>query len=95
VDYLDERKFAAAAVSVARTGRQIFELTWRHDFSFGPETGWAHFSGTRSNHRRPLMTTRYWGLDNWASRVGAGSYLNWVIGNAILPDIDPDPAQIA
>ena len=29
VGYEDERKFASAAASVARTGRQIFDLTWR------------------------------------------------------------------
>jgi hypothetical protein len=32
-----------------------------------------------------------WGMDHWASRVGQGTYLNWVVGNAILPDEDPEP----
>jgi len=32
---------------------------------------------------------RYWGADHWASRTGQGSYVNWVVGNAILPNVDP------
>ena len=35
VDYQDERKFAAAAGAVARTGKQIFDLTWRQDYQSG------------------------------------------------------------
>ena len=32
VDYMDERKFAAAAAAVARTGREVLDLTWRRDY---------------------------------------------------------------
>ncbi len=102
VDYLDERKFASAASAVARAGRQIFDLTWRKDYQATSQTGWEHFSPTRSNSQRHYLAasdgstnnpTRYWGLDHWATRVGQGAYLNWVIGNAILPDIDPIPTH--
>lgn len=94
VDFQDERKFAAAAAAIARTGRQIFDLTWRRDFKAGPGQGWEHFSQTRVNTTtRNLPTTRYWGMDHWASRTGQGTYLNWLVGNAILPDHDPDPAH--
>ncbi|MBL9128140.1 MAG: hypothetical protein JNL97_10855, partial [Verrucomicrobiales bacterium] len=52
VDYLDERKFAAAAAATARAGRQIFDLTWRKDYQPVSKTGWDHFSPTRSNTQR-------------------------------------------
>src|SRR5262249_7447504 len=42
---------------------------------------------------RSIPTTRYWSMDHWASRAGQGAYLNWVVGNAILPDADPDPSH--
>jgi hypothetical protein len=93
VDYFDERKFAASAAAVARTGKQILDLTWRKDYKNGNDVGWESFSASRKNARRELNSTRYWGMDHWASRVGQGSYLNWIVGNAILPEIDPDPTH--
>ena len=91
VDYQDERKFAAAAAALGRAGRQVFDLTWRKDYQSGHENGWSHFAATRVNSQRPIPTTRYWGLDHWASRTGEGSYLHWVTGNAMLPAVDPNP----
>ena len=90
VDYQDERKFAAAAGALARTGRQIFDLTWRQDFRSGAGQGWEHFRTTRDSNKG---RTRNWGLDHWASRTGQGAYLNWIAGNSILPYQDPDPAH--
>ncbi len=86
VDYQDERKFAAAAAAVARTGRQIFDLTWRQDYKAGKGNGWEHFAPTRAGATR----TRHWGMDHWAARTAQGAYLNWIVGNAIVPDIDSD-----
>src|SRR5262249_12608247 len=37
--------------------------------------------------------TGYWGMDHWASRTAQGDYLSWVVGNAILPPVDPDPSH--
>lgn len=98
VDYQDERKFAAAAAAVARAGRQVFDLTWRKDYQPVHVVGWEHLSITRVNTQRTYTvsggetnTVRHWGLDHWASRTGQGTYLNWVVGNAILPDVDPNP----
>ncbi len=91
VDYLDERKFAAAAAALARAGRQIFDLSWRQDFKSGGTNGWSHFSPTREKTSQGIPTTRHWGLDHWASRVGQGSYVNWLAGNSMLPEVDPDP----
>ncbi|MDA7627077.1 hypothetical protein N8843_00425 [Verrucomicrobia bacterium] len=90
VDYLDERKFAAAAAAKARAGKQIFDLSWRKDYQSGLE-GWEHLEGTRENDSRQLPSTRYWGADHWANRTYQGAYFNWVTGNAMLPDEDPDP----
>jgi hypothetical protein len=98
VDYQDERKFAAAAAAVARSGRQIFDLTWRKDYQPVGKVGWAHFSPTRVNTQRSYTgavdggtknPVRHFGMDQWASRVGQGTYLNWIVGNAILPSVDP------
>ena len=93
VDYLDERKFVAAASAVADTGKQIVDLTWRKDFSSDASAGWEHLSESRSNDQRTVPSTRSWGLDHWASRVGQGAYVSWIVGNAILPDEDPDPTH--
>ena len=89
VDYQDERKFAAAAVAVARTGRQIFDLTFRRDYQQPCKVGWEHFGTSRTNSTSGRE--RFWGMDHWASRTAQGAYLNWVIGNAILPDVDQNP----
>lgn len=94
VDYQDERKFAAAAGALARAGKHIFDLTWRRDFLADKSRGWGHFESTKFNSStRSVPTTRYWGMDHWAARAGQGAYLNWVVGNAILPDRDPDPSH--
>jgi subtilisin-like proprotein convertase family protein len=96
VDYQDERKFVAAAAALARSGRQIFDLTWREDYKSVHSSGWSHLGATRVNTQRQYLSpggvtnsvTRYWGLDHWGSRTGQGAFLNWVVGNAILPDQD-------
>ena len=100
VDYQDERKFAAAAAALARTGRQVFDLEWRNDYQPGTSGGWGYFGSTRANPQHtysdagtPTNVTRYWGMDHWATRVSQGAYLNWVVGNAILPPVDPDPTH--
>jgi hypothetical protein len=101
VDYLDERKFAAAATALARAGRQAFDLTWRRDYQAGQDVGWSQFSTSRVNTARSFTTAHgdtnhpacYWGLDHWASRTGQGGYINWVVGSAILPAQDTNPAH--
>ena len=100
VDYLDERKFAAAASSIATSGQQIMELTWRKDYQSGDSSGWSHLHPTRSNDNRvytqgseSVSTTRYWGVDHWANRVGTGSYVHWVVANGMLPAVDSDPTH--
>ena len=110
VDYMDERKFAAAAAAIARTGNQVIDLTWRKDYKPGTDNGWEHWGELRENDRRTykpinvvtdddgneideVNTIRSWSLDHWASRVGQGTYLNWMVANAIIPSVDDDPSH--
>ena len=92
VDYLDERKFAAAAAALARTGKQVVDLTWRRDYNADKKIDWVkEFSPSRENTTRTQSSTRTWGLDHWASRTGQGALINWVVGNSMLPEKDIDP----
>jgi len=98
VDYFDERKFASAALALARSGHQVIDLSWRKDYKSGEKNGWGHLSETRTNNRRSYLIgdtstnpTRYWGTDHWVSRVSNGNYINWIVGNAMLPYEDTDP----
>ena len=98
VNYEHERKFAADAENVARTGEQVFQLTWRRDYQPGNVNGWDYF-GTNYPGQNTYATVNgsqatvigYWGMDHWAARVGQGAYLNWVVGNSLLPPKDTNP----
>ncbi len=91
VDYQDERKFAAAAAAVARTGARVVDVTARASYRDDPSVGWAHQRDGKSNDR--THTTRNWGTDEWASRAGQGAYYHWVNANAMLPDKDTNQAH--
>ena len=98
VNYQDEQKFAASAAALARTGRQIFDLTWREDYVPGTAGGWSYFASNHvgnytylDNNGNIQPITRYWGMDHWASRVGQGTWINWLAGNSILPPKDTNP----
>ncbi len=93
VNYQNERKFAAGAAALARTGSQIVDLSWRRDYAPGDDIGWESLGQTRDNPARSVPTTRYWGVDHWATRTAMGAYFNWTVGNAILPATDPDPSH--
>ena len=89
VDYFDERKFAGAAANVARTAEQTLALTWRQAYKDDEAEGWEHFRDNKPNSR--TNERRQWGVDEWASRAGGGAYINWVVGNAMLPEEDTNP----
>ena len=99
VDYLDERKFAASAAAVARTGLQVYELEWRRLYDSDPSSGWDKLGETGTTRRSyddagtSRQQIREWGADQWASRTGQGAYFNFVAGNALLPAVDPDPSH--
>ncbi|WP_221030553.1 hypothetical protein [Actomonas aquatica] len=89
IDYQDERKFAQAALNLARTAEQVVGLTHRQSYRDDPSAGWSHFRDGATNTRTGI--TRHWGLDEWTSRATQGAYYNWVIGNSILPEQDDNP----
>jgi len=86
VDYLDERKFASAALALAETAKQIQGLEHRKAFQDAPASGWSHFNSRKENSRTGRI--RNWSFDDWSSRGGQGAYYHWVTANAILPADD-------
>lgn len=86
VDYLDERKFARLAAMKARAGAEIVNLTYRREYVEDPAGQWQGYKDTD--------TSRAWGLSEWGKRAGQGAYFDWVVGNAILPSEDPNPAHV-
>lgn len=86
VDYLDERKFATAAAAKAKTGAEIVSLTYRDRYTEDPDGQWRGYRDTSN-------ADRAWGVTEWAERAGQGAYLDWVVGNALLIESDPNPAH--
>jgi hypothetical protein len=85
VDFVDERKFAGDASLLAKTAEQVCALTWRQQYKDGT-TGWSQYRDTAT---APNTTERRnWGLDEWVSRGAQGAYYHWVVGNAMLPEVD-------
>ncbi|MBS0632451.1 MAG: hypothetical protein JSS11_11085 [Verrucomicrobia bacterium] len=96
VDYQDERKFAAAAASVARMAARIIDVTARKSYRDDPSVGWTHQrdlnpDGSEGRLNSTTNTRRTWGTDEWAARGGQGAYFNWVSANAMLLDKDTNP----
>ena len=89
VDYKDERKFAAAAANVARTAQQILGLVHRQSYKDDPDAGWSQFRDGKINPRTAVV--RHQGLDETASRSTQGAFFHWIVGNAMLPDVDDNP----
>ncbi len=89
VDYKDERKFAAAAANVGRTAQQVLGLVHRQSYKDDPNAGWSHFRDGKTNPRTTVV--RHQGLDETASRSTQGAFFHWIVGNAMLPDVDDDP----
>ncbi len=85
VDFFDERKFAQVAAAKARTGAEIVNLTYRQFYVEDPLGQWQGYKDDD--------TERAWGLSEWSRRAGQGAFFDWVVGNAILPDEDPDPGN--
>ncbi len=85
VDFVDERKFAGDASFLAKAAQQIGALTYRQQYTEGA-AGWSQYRDTAT---APNTTEkRNWGLDEWVSRSTQGAYYHWVVGNAMLPDVD-------
>jgi hypothetical protein len=86
VDYQDERKFVAAAANVGRTAQQVLGLVHRQSYKDDPEAGWSQFRDGKPNPRTTVV--RHQGLDETASRSTQGAFFHWIVGNAMLPDVD-------
>ena len=82
VDFLDERKFAAAAAAKAKAGAEIVNLTYRGKFVEDPEAQWQGYTDSNPD--------RAWGVDEWARRAGQGAYFDWITANALLPSEHPN-----
>jgi len=82
VDFLDERKFAAAAAAKAKAGAEIVRQTYRDKYVDAPEAQWQGYTDTNPD--------RAWGVDEWARRAGQGAYFDWVTANALLPSEHPN-----
>jgi hypothetical protein len=89
VDYKDERKFAAAAANVGRAAQQVLGLVHRQSYKDDPNAGWSQFRDGKTNPRTTVV--RRQGLDETASRSTQGAFFHWIVGNAMLPDVDNDP----
>ncbi|MEN9284464.1 MAG: hypothetical protein RLZZ179_1957 [Verrucomicrobiota bacterium] len=89
VDYKDERKFAAAAANVGRTAQQVLGLVHRQSYKDDPVAGWSQFRDGKVNTRTTVV--RHQGLDETASRATQGALFHWIVGNAMLPDVDDNP----
>jgi len=57
------------------------DLTYRSEYVEDVEGQWQGYKDGNAE--------RAWGLTGWGRRAGTGAYLDWVMGNAMLPAIDP------
>lgn len=85
VSFLHEQRFCQSALAKARAGTLIVSDTYRSLFAGEGGDNWQAM--------RDGNTNRAWGMAEWASRAGMGAYFDWLVGNALLPDHDPDPAH--
>ncbi len=78
VDFVDEQRLIRRAAARARTGAQIVSLTHRQNYSEDPSEQWKGYKDSDP--------VRAWGLAEWGSRAGQAALIDWVVGNAILPE---------
>jgi len=83
VSYLHEKKFVRAAAAKARTGLDIIGKTRRQEYAAGADEEWGAFEDS--------VTNRAWGVGEWASRAGQGTYFDWLTANSLLPSRNSDP----
>ncbi|MEM6972918.1 MAG: hypothetical protein AAF577_08930 [Pseudomonadota bacterium] len=94
VDFREERLFAIAAAAKAEAGLKAAELTFRRDYEESDRRRLLGFKDRKNlsvwNAEAGGMqrVERAWGTLDWATRAGSGAYLDWVAGNALLPERD-------
>lgn len=85
-DYVDERKMAASALDLAKTGVEIIDRTFKRDFRLDPTKRIPLFQDSNTN--------RAWSATEWCDRVSQGVLYNWILVNSLLPAPTPvDTAQ--
>jgi hypothetical protein len=87
VDFQDERKFAAAASSLARVAKEVCSLSFRKSYKDDPAAGWGHYRDQAATNRQTGVT-RHWGLDEEVSRSTQGALYHWAVANALVPEVD-------
>ena len=85
VDYRYGARFAKAAAARAQAGNELVALNYRERYSEDPARQWR---GYPDELTYPDGTQRGWGVVDWGVRAGQGAYLDWVVGNALLPATD-------
>ena len=91
VNYVNERKFARAAAAKAKAGAEIVNLTYREYYDEDPGNQWRGYKDALKTPRSAKIATleaRAWGLSEWGMRAGQGTLMDWIVGNALLPDVD-------
>ncbi len=77
VDYFDEDKFAEAAGDLARTARDVMDLTARK--------AWKDSDGVAGAGYFDADESQAFGYGEWATRGGYGALCNWAVVNSLLP----------
>ncbi|MCP5522126.1 MAG: hypothetical protein H7A46_11340 [Verrucomicrobiales bacterium] len=85
-DYLDEKSFARIAVAKARTGKEIVRGTYRQAYTADPDGQWQGYTDSAD-------PSRAWGVSEWSHRAGQGAYFDWVVGNALVPEMAEDDSS--
>ena len=100
VNYQHERKFAATAAALARTGRQVFDLTWRQDYRPGTAGGWSYCASNHvgnytfvDNNGTTQKITRYWGSRSLGRPGGAGHLFKLGGGQLHFAGQGPEPER--
>lgn len=93
VNYANERKFARAAAAKAKAGAEIVNLTYRQYYDENADNQWKGYKDGLTSVKSPKIATkesRAWGLSEWGQRAGQAALFDWMLGNALLPDVDTD-----
>ena len=98
VDFLDERKFAAAAATRAKAGSQIVDLTYRNSYLEDPTADWPGYNSPRKEFHFALPPNKPtpslgnidpdWSVVGWSRRAGQGAYFDWITANSMIPAHD-------
>jgi hypothetical protein len=78
--------YAPRTVERPACAQQVLGLVYRQSYQDDPNAGWSQFRDGKKNPSSKVV--RHQGLDETASRATQGAFLHWIVGNALLPDVD-------